>query len=63
LKKSPVSSIEPSTQPASAANSDLQEQIRTRAYELYEKRGEEEGNDVEDWLTAEIEILGKTGKS
>ena len=36
----------------------LEEQIRTRAYELYEARGREEGHDLEDWLEAEAEITG-----
>jgi Protein of unknown function (DUF2934) len=36
----------------------LEEQIRTRAYELYEARGHEEGHDLEDWLEAEAEITG-----
>jgi hypothetical protein len=34
----------------------LEEQIRQRAYELYEERSREEGHDVEDWLHAEAEI-------
>jgi hypothetical protein len=33
----------------------LYEQIRQRAYELFEKRGREHGHDVEDWLKAEAE--------
>jgi hypothetical protein len=33
-----------------------QEQIRRRAHELYEARGQEDGHDVEDWLQAEAEI-------
>ena len=32
------------------------EQIRRRAHELYEARGQEVGHDVEDWLQAEAEI-------
>ena len=36
-----------------------EEQIRTRAYELYEARGHEDGHDQEDWLEAEAEITGK----
>lgn len=36
-----------------------EEYIRVRAYELFEQRGFEHGHDVEDWLTAEAEILGK----
>jgi hypothetical protein len=31
--------------------------IRKRAYELYEKRGKQEGNELDDWLKAEIEVL------
>jgi hypothetical protein len=33
------------------------DQIRRRAYELYEARGQEGGHDVEDWLQAEAEII------
>ena len=32
--------------------------IRRRAYELYEKRGREDGHAEEDWLRAEAEVLG-----
>jgi DUF2934 family protein len=35
------------------------EQIRCRAYELYEARGCEDGHDLEDWLRAEDEITGR----
>ncbi|MGA8620871.1 MAG: DUF2934 domain-containing protein [Candidatus Sulfotelmatobacter sp.] len=34
---------------------DLQEQIRLRAYALYEQRGTE-GHEVDDWLQAESEV-------
>ena len=34
----------------------LEDQIRRRAYELYEKRGREDGHDLEDWLRAEEEV-------
>jgi hypothetical protein len=34
------------------------EQIRQRAYQLYEQRGRIDGFDLEDWLQAETEILG-----
>jgi len=36
-----------------------EEIIRLRAYQLFEKRGYEHGHDVEDWLEAEGEIMGK----
>jgi len=34
---------------------DLQEQIRVRAYGLYEQRGRE-GHELDDWLRAESEV-------
>lgn len=33
-----------------------QDQIRQRAYELYEQRGREDGHDWDDWLKAESEV-------
>jgi len=36
-----------------------EELVRKRAYEFYEERGCEHGHDIEDWLKAEAEILGK----
>jgi Protein of unknown function (DUF2934) len=38
------------------AGAELHEQIARRAYELYEQRGRQHGNDVADWLQAEEEI-------
>jgi len=35
-----------------------QDRIRERAYELYENRGREPGQDEQDWFRAEREILG-----
>jgi hypothetical protein len=35
---------------------DFQEQIRLRAYQLYESRGRVDGHDLEDWLAAEDEV-------
>jgi len=34
-----------------------QDRIRVRAYELYQSRGREPGQDEQDWLRAEREIL------
>jgi hypothetical protein len=36
---------------------ELQSEIRRRAYELYEQRGYVDGNDLDDWLEAESEVL------
>ncbi len=35
------------------------EQIRQRAYEIYQQRGGSGGTAEEDWLRAEMEIRGK----
>jgi hypothetical protein len=40
----------------------LQEQIRLRAYELYEQRGTE-GGEVDDWLQAESEVTHQQAKT
>jgi hypothetical protein len=56
---------ERSTIPNSATESEvmrsangLQEQVRCRAYELYEQRGKEDGHEIDDWLQAESELTG-----
>jgi len=33
--------------------------IRVRAYQLYEERGRDDGHELDDWLVAESELLGK----
>ena len=34
---------------------ELQDQIRARAYQLYEQRGRDDGHSLDDWLQAEAE--------
>ena len=36
-----------------------EELVRNRAYQLYEERGCENGHDLDDWLRAETEVMGK----
>ncbi|HEX3354221.1 MAG: DUF2934 domain-containing protein [Terriglobales bacterium] len=36
---------------------ELAAEIRRRAYQLYEQRGQAEGHALEDWERAEIEVL------
>jgi hypothetical protein len=38
---------------------DLEVEIRRRAYELYEQRGQTPGHEHEDWLVAEQEVLSR----
>jgi hypothetical protein len=40
-----------------------EEEIRRRAYALYEQRGREDGHDVDDWLRAEAEVTAQTMKA
>ena len=37
----------------------LEEQIRRRAYELWEESGRESGRETEHWLMAESEVLSR----
>jgi hypothetical protein len=42
---------------------ELQQEIRCRAYEIFELRGREEGHDQDDWLQAESEIVHQRAKT
>jgi len=44
---------------ASHISSDLEGEIRRRAYELYEQRGFIDGESERDWLEAEREVLAR----
>jgi hypothetical protein len=44
--------------PGTPTEKKLEQQIRRRAYELYEARGHKDGHDLDDWLQAEIAITG-----
>jgi hypothetical protein len=37
----------------------LEFQIRQRAFELYQERGQEEGHELDDWLLAEEEVTNQ----
>lgn len=39
---------------------DKAERIRRRAYEIYEERGRQDGQEVEDWLRAEQEVSSES---
>ena len=34
------------------------EEIRDRAYQIYIERGADDGQDLDDWLAAEAELMG-----
>lgn len=46
--------------PQPVASLSLEEQIRLRAYELYEGRGRQDGFAEQDWLQAESELTART---
>ncbi len=50
-------------EPAVLDDRKLHELIARRAYELFEKRGREEGHECEDWLEAERQMLVEGGLS
>ncbi len=39
---------------------EIEQTIRSRAYELFEKRNREHGRDLDDWLLAEAEVRGQS---
>lgn len=55
--------LDTSPAPTPEAPSELQEQIRLRAYELYEQRGGEDGRELDDWLQAEAEVTQSMAKA
>ncbi len=44
------------------AQPELESAIRSRAYELYEERGRQDGFDQEDWFQAEAEVVAQYQK-
>jgi hypothetical protein len=42
--------------------SELNDRIRYRAYELFEQSGRADGHELDDWMQAESEVLGSGGK-
>lgn len=56
LKPTPTPHNKPEANPSAE---EVQEQIRQRAYELYEARGREDGHELDDWLQAQSEVTGK----
>lgn len=48
-------------EPVSSVVSD--DEIRNRAYQLYERRGRAEGHAEEDWLTAEQDLKARKNRA
>jgi len=52
----------PESQPQTASGAPAREEIELRAYQIYVERGGAQGQDVEDWVQAERELVEKYGK-
>ena len=50
------------SQPQTASEAPTREEIELRAYQIYAERDGAHGQDVEDWLKAERELVEKYGK-
>ena len=50
------------SQPQTASEAPTREEIELRAYQIYVERGGAHGQDVEDWLQAERELVEKYSK-
>jgi hypothetical protein len=44
-------------------HAEIEEQIRQRAYELYQERGGLDGNATDDWQQAKEEVLSSKAKA
>ena len=60
MKEAPAPKTKKAVTPKSTTT---QEQIATRAYEIYLERGATPGNEFQDWIQAERELLGENGKA
>jgi len=57
-----MESSSPTTQPRAASNQPTREEIALRAYQIYLKRDGAPGNEFEDWMQAERQLIGEIGK-
>lgn len=58
-KNTTVAIAEPLMMNSPSTNDEVDARIAERAYELYHHRGGHHGQDLEDWLTAEREVLSE----
>jgi hypothetical protein len=63
LKWSALSSNSPSPLRPTLMDAEIEEQIRKRAYELYQERGGVDGNATDDWRQAKEEVLRSKAKA
>ena len=59
----PIGRPAPGSEQQIAERHPTREEIELRAYQIYVERGGAQGNDLEDWLQAELELIEKYGKT
>ena len=59
----PIEKSSPRSAPQTAEGHPTREEIELRAHQIYVERGGAHGQDLEDWLQAERELLGKYAKT
>jgi len=59
----PIEKSSARSAPQTAEGHPTSEEIELRAHQIYVERGGAHGQDVEDWLQAERELLEKYGKT
>ncbi len=59
----PIEKSSVESEPQTAEGHPTREEIELRAHQIYVERGGAPGQDVEDWLQAERELLEKYGKT
>jgi hypothetical protein len=59
----PIGKSSPESEVQTAEGRPTREEIERRAHQIYVERGAAPGQDVEDWLQAERELLEKYGKT
>ena len=60
-RKECLSVLQPREKHPHLGSDESVQQVRQRAFELYEQHGRQDGYDVEDWLRAEEEVRAQAG--
>ena len=62
IMSKPLEKSSPGSEPQMAQGRPTREEIELRAYEIYVERGGARGQEMEDWLQAERELVEKCGE-
>jgi hypothetical protein len=62
IMSKPIEKSSPGSEPPMAEGHPPREEIELRAYQIYIERGGAHGQEMEDWLQAERELVEKYGK-